>query len=86
MGVFGSLLLMVTLGLAARPAGASWLQCLGVAVLGGVGFTVSLFIGGLAFEGLDGSYETRVKLGVLAGSLLPGLAGTAILLLAHWRG
>ena len=86
VGVFGSLLLMVTLGLAARPAGASWLQCLGVAVLGGVGFTVSLFIGGLAFEGLDGSYETRVKLGVLAGSLLSGLAGTAILLLAHWRG
>ena len=86
VGVFGSLVLMVRLGLAARPAGASWWQCLGVAVLCGIGFTMSLFIGGLAFEGLDGSYQTRVKLGVLAGSLLSGLAGTAILLLAQRRG
>ena len=85
IGVFGSLVLMVRLGLAARPAAASWLQCFGVAVLCGIGFTMSLFIGGLAFEGLDGSYETRVKLGVLAGSLLSGLAGTTILLLAHRR-
>jgi NhaA family Na+:H+ antiporter len=52
-------------------------------VLCGIGFTMSLFIGGLAFEGLDPSYETRVKLGVLAGSLLSGLAGTAILMVAH---
>ena len=85
IGVFGSLVLMVRLGLAARPAAASWLQCFGVAVLCGIGFTMSLFIGGLAFEGLDGSYETRVKLGVLAGSLLSGLAGTTILVLAHRR-
>jgi NhaA family Na+:H+ antiporter len=83
VGVFGSVALMVRLGLAARPAGASWLQCFGVAVLCGIGFTMSLFIGGLAFEGLDPSYETRVKLGVLAGSLLSGLAGTAILMVAH---
>ncbi len=82
IGVFGSLALMVRLGWATRPAGASWGQCFGVAVLCGVGFTMSLFIGGLAFHGLDPSYETRVKLGVLAGSLLSGLAGTAILLLA----
>ena len=82
IGVFGSLALMVRLGWAERPAGANWGQCFGVAVLCGVGFTMSLFIGGLAFHGLDPSYETRVKLGVLAGSLLSGLAGTAILLLA----
>ncbi len=85
VGVFGSLALMVRSGLAARPAGASWLQCLGVAVLCGIGFTMSLFIGGLAFEGLDPTYETRVKLGVLAGSLLSGLVGTAILVAAHRR-
>lgn len=85
VGVFGSLALMVGSGLAARPAGASWLQCFGVAVLCGIGFTMSLFIGGLAFEGLDPAYETRVKLGVLAGSLLSGLAGTAILVAAHRR-
>ena len=85
VGVFGSLVLMVRLGLAARPAAASWLQCFGVAVLCGIGFTMSLFIGGLAFQGLDPSYEIRVKLGVLVGSLLSGLAGTAILVLAHRR-
>ena len=86
LGVFGSLRLMVGLGLAARPAGATWAQCFGVAVLCGIGFTMSLFIGGLAFEGLDAAYQTRVKLGVLAGSLLSGLAGTAILVLAYRRG
>ena len=86
VGVFGSLVLMVHLGLAGRPAGASWLQCFGVAVLCGIGFTMSLFIGGLAFDGLDPSYETRVKLGVLAGSLLSGLLGTAILVAAQRRG
>ena len=82
VGVFGSLALMVRLGWAERPVGANWGQCFGVAVLCGIGFTMSLFIGGLAFHGLDASYETRVKLGVLAGSLLSALAGTAILLVA----
>ena len=85
VGVFGCLWAMVRLGWAARPAGASWLQCFGVAMLCGIGFTMSLFIGGLAFEGLDGSYETRLKLGVLVGSLLSGLAGAAILVAAHRR-
>ena len=85
IGVFGSLALMVRLGWAVRPAGASWLQCLGVAVLCGIGFTMSLFIGGLAFQGQDESYLTRVKLGVLAGSLLSGLVGTAILVVAARR-
>jgi NhaA family Na+:H+ antiporter len=85
VGVFGSLALMVRLGWAARPAGATWLQCFGVAVLCGIGFTMSLFIGGLAFEGLDAGYELRVKLGVIAGSLLAGLAGTAILVAAQRR-
>jgi NhaA family Na+:H+ antiporter len=85
VGVFGSLALMVRLGWAARPAGASWLQCFGVAVLCGIGFTMSLFIGGLAFEGLDAGFELRVKLGVIVGSLLAGLAGTAILVVAYRR-
>ena len=85
VGVFGSLALMVGLGWAARPAQASWLQCFGVAVLCGIGFTMSLFIGGLAFAGLEPEFETRVKLGVLVGSLLSALAGTAILLAAPRR-
>ena len=80
VGVFGSLVLMVKLGFAARPAGASWLQCLGTAVLCGIGFTMSLFIGGLAFEGQDPGYELRVKLGVLCGSLLAAALGSLVLL------
>jgi NhaA family Na+:H+ antiporter len=79
IGVFGGAWLMIKPGLAARPAGASWLQLFGVCVLCGVGFTMSLFIGGLAFEGLDASFETRVKLGVLGGSLLSGVIGALIL-------
>jgi Na+:H+ antiporter, NhaA family len=85
IGVFGSLSLMVRLGWAARPAASSWQQCLGVSVLCGIGFTMSLFIGGLAFDGLDGDFETRLKLGVLAGSLLSGAIGATILVLAHRR-
>ncbi len=79
VGVFGSAWLLIKSGVAAAPVGASLLQLLGVAVLCGIGFTMSLFIGGLAFEGLDPSFEMRVKLGVLAGSIVAGLMGSAIL-------
>ena len=82
VGVFGSVWLMVTLGAAERPAGASWSQVAGVALLCGIGFTMSLFIGMLAFEGQDPAYEARVKLGVLCGSLIAGVAGTLVLRLA----
>ncbi|MDP4005298.1 Na+/H+ antiporter NhaA [Methylobacterium sp. NEAU K] len=80
-GVFASLRLAVALGLGQRPARATWAQVYGVAVLCGIGFTMSLFIGGLAFA--DPEHETAVKLGVLAGSALSGLAGAAILLIAR---
>jgi len=83
VGVFGSSWLMIRLGWAPRPAGADTLQLFGVCVLCGIGFTMSLFIGGLAFAGLDPSYETQVKLGVLAGSLLSGCLGAAILMRRH---
>lgn len=79
IGVFGTSWLMIRAGWAARPAGASWSQFFGVAVLCGIGFTMSLFIGGLAFAGLDAGYETQVKLGVLGGSLLAGVLGALIL-------
>ena len=85
VGIFGSIALLVRLGWAQRPTGASWLQCLGVALLCGIGFTMSLFIGGLAFQGLDASYETQVKLGVLLGSVLAGCGGAAVLLAAAPR-
>ena len=80
VGVFGaSWLLMRTTG-ASLPAGASMQQFFGVCVLCGIGFTMSLFIGGLAFDGQGAAYETQVKLGVLGGSLIAGLLGSALLL------
>ena len=79
IGVFGSAWLLVKTGLATRPKGSSWMQFFGVCVLCGIGFTMSLFIGGLAFEGMDATFETRVKLGVLGGSLLSGVIGALIL-------
>ena len=78
VGIFASVRLAVALGLAARPAGASWGQVYGVALLCGIGFTMSLFIAGLAFAAP--AYETEAKLGVLAGSLLSGIAGALVLL------
>jgi NhaA family Na+:H+ antiporter len=80
-GVFGSAWLLIRAGLAEAPSGATTRQFFGVCVLCGIGFTMSLFIGALAFEGLGPDYATRVKLGVLAGSLLAGALGTLIL----WR-
>ena len=78
LGVFGATWLAVRAGLADRPAGADWLQVLAISLLCGIGFTMSLFIGGLAFEGQDPSYEQRVKLGVLAGSLVSALLGALL--------
>jgi len=72
--------LAIRTGLARRPEGASDLQLYGVALLAGIGFTMSLFIGGLAFA--DAARFAEVKLGVLAGSLLSALTGYLVLRLA----
>ncbi|MSP75513.1 MAG: Na+/H+ antiporter NhaA [Rhodospirillaceae bacterium] len=69
--------LLIVLGVAALPAGASWRLLYGVAILGGIGFTMSLFIGTLAY--VDGTRASEVRLGVLAGSLLSALVGYAVL-------
>ncbi|MDB6453271.1 Na+/H+ antiporter NhaA [Falsirhodobacter sp. 20TX0035] len=81
IGVFGAVVLMVRTGLADLPAAASWGQVLGVSLLCGIGFTMSLFIGLLAFD--DPMMQDRVKFGILAGSLLSGLAGYVILRVAR---
>ncbi|MFN0184617.1 MAG: Na+/H+ antiporter NhaA, partial [Aquabacterium sp.] len=86
VGVFGATWTMVRFGWAALPAQAGWMQVLGVSMLAGIGFTMSLFIGSLAFEGQDPAYEVRVKLGVLCGSLLAAFAGTWVLVMAARRG
>jgi NhaA family Na+:H+ antiporter len=81
LGIFAAVRLSVALGLASRPRGATWLQIYGIALLCGIGFTMSLFIGGLAFPGHPHLVE-QAKLGTLAGSLLSALAGYVLLRLA----
>lgn len=83
IGVFGAAILMVRSGLAQAPAHASTLQLLGVSMLCGIGFTMSLFIGGLAFAGLGPQFELQLKLGVLGGSLVAGVLGTWLLRTHH---
>ena len=78
IGIVGSIALAERLGLARRPGGASWLQIYGVSLLAGIGFTMSLFIGGLAFPD-NALLVDEVKLGVLCGSILSGIAGFLVL-------
>ncbi len=77
VGVFGAVALLVRAGWADLPAHATWPQMFGVSMLCGIGFTMSLFIGLLAFD--DPSMQDRVKYGILAGSLLAGMVGYLIL-------
>jgi NhaA family Na+:H+ antiporter len=78
LGIMGSIMIARRTGIAHLPAGASWRQIYGVALLCGIGFTMSLFIGLLAFA--DAEREAMTKLAVLVGSLLSALAGTAVLI------
>ncbi|MFC5372253.1 Na+/H+ antiporter NhaA [Brevundimonas faecalis] len=86
IGVFGVAWLAARMGIGAKPTGANWLQVYGVSLLCGVGFTMSLFIGALAFPGAaDSPQQIEVKLGVIGGSLLSALAAAVILKLAGRR-
>jgi len=78
LGVFAAIRIGDALGICCRPEGASWPQIYGGAVLCGVGFTMSLFIGNLAFEG-DSAMIDAAKIGTLAGSLLSALLGWVVL-------
>jgi len=75
VGIFGACWLAIKLGFAQLPKGANWLQLYGVSVLCGIGFTMSLFIGSLAFENSTTTYFNQVKLGVLISSLLAAVWG-----------
>jgi NhaA family Na+:H+ antiporter len=77
VGVCGASAVLVRLGLAKLPEGANWRQLTGVSALCGVGFTMSLFIGSLAFEGPE--YFTPLRLGVIVGSTLSGVTGYLLL-------
>ena len=78
IGVFGFILATVKLDLAQRPSRATWSQIYGVALLCGIGFTMSLFIGLLAFAN-NPELEAETKIGVLVGSLVCMTVGTLVL-------
>ncbi len=81
IGVFGMLFLCIKLSLAPMPEGANWRQLYGVSLLCGIGFTMSLFIGSLAFE--HSSFAAPIRLGVLTGSLVCAVLGYLVL---RWNG
>ena len=76
-GIFGASWLAVKSGLCRMPAGASWMQIYAIAVIAGIGFTMSLFIGMLAFS--EPAYAADVRIGVLSGSLLSAIVGYLML-------
>ncbi|MBW1245591.1 Na+/H+ antiporter NhaA [Pseudomonas tolaasii] len=79
VGVFGFAALAIRMGLAKLPEECDWLQLYGVALLCGIGFTMSLFIGALAFPSSPHLVD-EVKVGVLMGSILSAILGIAVLL------
>lgn len=79
LGVFGMCWLTIKLGVAKIPQGATWLQLYGVSLLCGIGFTMSLFIGSLAFEEQGLAYLASVKAGVLIGSIVSAILGGFII-------
>lgn len=80
-GILGAIWIADRTGYAARPVGASWVQLWGMALLCGIGFTMSLFIAALAFPTAPELVE-QAKLGILAGSLLSAITGFAVLRLS----
>lgn len=78
-GIVAATVLMVKLKFAKAPRGATAWQMIGIGCLAGIGFTMSLFIGGLSFEGTAPHYAVLTKVGVFGGSLLSALLGYLIL-------
>jgi NhaA family Na+:H+ antiporter len=78
IGVFGGVWLAVRFGLSQRPSGASWTQLYGMSLLCGIGFTMSLFIGLLAFDD-SSALQNQTKIGVLLGSVMSAVAGWGVL-------
>jgi NhaA family Na+:H+ antiporter len=80
LGVFATVYACVRLGIARLPEGVGWLSLYGVSLLSGIGFTMSLFIGTLAWD--TSVYAAPIRLGVVAGSLLSGIVGYVVVLVA----
>lgn len=83
VGIFVILFLMISMGLSPRPTESTWLQIYGMSLLCGIGFTMSLFIGSLAYQ--DAVLQAEVRLGVMVGSLLSAFAGYMVLRYAPRR-
>ena len=79
LGVFGMTALVVGLGIAKKPEGSSWAMLYGIALLCGIGFTMSLFIGGLAFEHGGFAQGVALRIGVIAGSVASAFCGWLVL-------
>ena len=79
LGVFFFSYISIKLGFAQMPNNSNWINLYGVGILTGIGFTMSLFVGNLAFVD-NTQYMDGVKLGVLSGSLLSTLAGYFLIL------
>jgi len=85
VGVFGLTWLAVKTSMAALPAGANWGQVLGVSILCGIGFTMSLFVGSLAFVPGTSEYAGMDRMGILTGSILAALIGYVITAMASGK-
>ncbi len=85
VGIFGFSLVAAALRLARRPAGTTWLELGGVTMLCGAGFTMSLYIGALAFDAHDPVAQSQARAAVIAGSLASVLAGGALLAWAQTK-
>ena len=77
LGIFLFTWLSIKLGIGHMPAGVGWFHILGVSLLAGVGFTMSLFIADLAFVSIE--YSSQSKIAILLGSLIAGSAGYFLL-------
>ena len=82
VGVFGLTWLAIKTGIASLPSGANWGQVMGVAILCGIGFTMSLFVGSLAFVPGSSEYAGMDRMGILTGSILAALIGYAVTAMA----
>lgn len=78
IGIFGFTFIAVKLGIATLPTNSTWGKIAGVGFLGGIGFTMSIFISNLAFKG-EGLFQTEAKVSVLLSSLIAGILGYIIL-------
>lgn len=82
LGVFGLTWLAVKTRMASLPKDANWGHVLGVSILCGIGFTMSLFVGSLAFEPGVSAYAGEDRMGILTGSILSAIIGYGVMVLA----